>query len=170
MRALVIDADPHAAYAISLMLKEHAINSDQVGSARQGLELAQHNSYDIILMDLDLSDMSARQWLRRVRGSDLVRPILLLARCDQPEGRSLALQAGADGCLAKPFGGAELYSRIRTLLPIPEAQPQRSGGAGGAHGDVAARQAVLPHEEANPEISTASGVRHVAAPPSLVAA
>jgi len=115
MHALILDADLRAAHAVSLMLQAAGISVDRAGLAAQALELGRRHSYDLLLLDLILPDLSGRQLVRRMRAACVGRPMLVMSRL--PQARSTALDAGADGFLQKPFGRSELMARIRRLLP-----------------------------------------------------
>lgn len=148
MRALVLDADARASHAIGLMLEASNMGVDRADSAKQAIELTRLHHYDVIVLDLILPDMSGRQLVRRIRGDDIARPMLVLSRVDQPLARALALEAGADAFMPKPFTRAELLARIRMLLPgdgrprQPATGPKDAADAGGVRSEERRRSRV----------------------------
>jgi len=82
----------------------------------EGLGLAQINSYDIIILDLNLPGMDGLDVLREIRSSNKEQKILILsARTDYTE-RVKGLDLGANDYLIKPFDFGELEARVRNLL------------------------------------------------------
>lgn len=130
MRALVLDADARAAYAIGLMLKGCDVAVDWAATAKQGLNLARRFTYDLLLTDLLLPDMSGRQLVQRLRGVCVACPIVVISRLDQAQARTVAIEAGANGFIAKPFGRAELVGRIQNLLPAIKRARSQAGASG----------------------------------------
>lgn len=70
---------------------------------------------DLVLLDLGLPDMDGMRFLESVRQESLTPIIVLSARSDERD-KVLALDAGANDYVTKPFGSAELLARIRTTL------------------------------------------------------
>jgi DNA-binding response OmpR family regulator len=70
---------------------------------------------DVVVLDLGLPDSDGVDICRKLRERSGVAIIVVTARGEEPE-RVLALDAGADDYLVKPFGLAELLARIRAVL------------------------------------------------------
>ncbi len=70
---------------------------------------------DVVLLDLELPDMDGVQVCRRLRERTDAAIIVITAHGEEPD-RVMALDAGADDYLVKPFGLAELQARIRAVL------------------------------------------------------
>ena len=85
---------------------------------------------DVVLLDLGLPDGDGVDICRRLRQRSRVAIIVVTARGEEPE-RVLALDAGADDYLVKPFGLAELLARIRAVL-----RRVRPGGEVLRHGQL----------------------------------
>jgi DNA-binding response OmpR family regulator len=79
-----------------------------------GEALARGNS-DVVLLDLELPDADGVQVCRRIRERSSAAIIVITAHGEEPD-RVMALDAGADDYLVKPFGLAELQARIRAVL------------------------------------------------------
>jgi two-component system KDP operon response regulator KdpE len=70
---------------------------------------------DLVILDLGLPDMDGIAVTRRLRQlSDL--PILILSARSQEQNKIMALDAGADDYLTKPFGSGELHARLQALI------------------------------------------------------
>ena len=91
----------------------------QVRSAAQGtagLQLAQAEPADLIVLDWMLPDLDGLEVLRRIRASGRTTPVLMLTARGTLSDRLLGLDSGADDYLPKPFAFAELLARCRALL------------------------------------------------------
>jgi DNA-binding response OmpR family regulator len=84
---------------------------------------------DIILLDLNLPDMSGYQVLRTLRISKVKTPILILSGLAGIEDKVRGLGFGADDYMTKPFHKDELVSRASTpSCVVPRAMPSPSSG------------------------------------------
>ena len=88
----------------------------EAATGREALEKATSNSFDAIIMDVDLSDMDGRQVCRLVRRVGISTPIILLTATDTDADTILGLDAGADDCLVKPFQMGVLLARLRAHI------------------------------------------------------
>ena len=70
---------------------------------------------DVVLLDLELPDADGVQVCRKLRERSGAAIIVVTAHGEEPD-RVMALDAGADDYLVKPFGLAELQARIRAVL------------------------------------------------------
>lgn len=84
-------------------------------SGKQGLVEAGTRKPDLIVLDLGLPDLDGVEFIRDLRGWSAV-PILILSARSTENDKIVALDAGADDYLAKPFGVGELLARVRALL------------------------------------------------------
>ncbi|MGU3404430.1 response regulator transcription factor CtrA [Methylobacterium brachiatum] len=116
MRALLIEDDENVARSIELMLKTESVVSDLVDTGEEGIELAKLYDYDIILLDLNLPDMSGHEVLRKIRISKITTPILILSGLASIDDKVKGLVSGADDYVTKPFHKDELVARIHALV------------------------------------------------------
>lgn len=94
-------------------------------TGRDGLAQAALRLPDVIMLDLGLPDMDGLRVIEELRGWSAV-PIVILSARQQEGEKVVALDAGADDYLTKPFGIAELLARIRAALrhaPRPASGP-----------------------------------------------
>ena len=79
MRVLLIEDDSATAQSIELMLKSESFNVYTTDLGEEGVDLGKLYGYDIILLDLNLPDMSGYEVLRTLRLSKIKTPILILS-------------------------------------------------------------------------------------------
>jgi len=102
---------------------------------------------DIILLDLGVPDMDGVEVIRRIREWSQV-PIIVLSERDGEDDKVGALDAGADDYLIKPFGVAELRTRIRVSLKRSLQQaPEELLSCRGLEVDLTRRRAAWLGEE-----------------------
>ena len=91
---------------------------DYAGDGVDGYRLATKNSYDVIVLDLNLPRMDGLQVCRKLREEGkIATPVLMLTARDAVSDKVLGLEAGADDYMVKPFRHpSELIARIRTRL------------------------------------------------------
>ena len=109
---LVVEDDPGLATQLVRGLSRGGYQVDHVTT---GLEALAAGTPDVVLLDLGLPDLDGVTVCRRLRERSAAAIIVVTARGEEPE-RVLALDAGADDYLVKPFGLAELLARIRAVL------------------------------------------------------
>jgi DNA-binding response OmpR family regulator len=80
-----------------------------------GLKLALHESFDVIVLDNAMPDISGTEVCRMLRAQAIRTPILILSALDSVEDKVAALRSGADDYLIKPFDFEELVARIEAL-------------------------------------------------------
>jgi two-component system cell cycle response regulator CtrA len=116
MRVLVIEDDSATAQSIELMLKSESINVYTTDLGEEAIDLGKLYDYDIILLDLNLPDMSGFEVLRSLRVSKVKTPILILSGLAGIENKVKGLGCGADDYMTKPFHKDELVARIHAVV------------------------------------------------------
>jgi two-component system cell cycle response regulator CtrA len=116
MRVLLIEDDCDTAQSLELILKTATFNVYATDLGEEGIELAKLYDYDIILLDLNLPDMSGFEVLRSLRVSRVRTPILILSGLAEIEDKVRGLGFGADDYMTKPFHKAELVARIHAIV------------------------------------------------------
>lgn len=115
MRILLIDREATLAHQLQNLLKSAGV-MDRVETGAEGLELAKLYDYDIILLDIALSDRTGHDVLRSLRAARINTPVLVLSGCSRPEASIESFALGADDVLAKPFDPAELLARVQAII------------------------------------------------------
>jgi len=124
MRVLLVEDEPSVAAFVKKGLSDERFDVDHAATRRDGLQLAMHQSYDVLVVDRRLPDGDGLDVVRTVRQQGLGTPILVLSAVADLEARVSGLDSGADDYLAKPFAFSELLARVRALVrrgraPLP---------------------------------------------------
>jgi two-component system cell cycle response regulator CtrA len=124
MRVLLIEDDIDTAQSIELMLKSESFTVYTADLGEEGVDLGKLYDYDIILLDLNLPDMSGFGVLRALRVSKVKTPILILSGFDSIEDKVKGLGYGADDYMTKPFHKNELVARIHAVVRRSQGHAQ----------------------------------------------
>jgi two-component system cell cycle response regulator CtrA len=116
MRVLLIEDDSATALSIELMLKSDSFNVYTTDLGEEGVDLGKLYDYDIILLDLNLPDMSGYEVLHTLRISKVKTPVLILSGLAGIEDKVRGLGVGADDYVIKPFHKDELVARIHAIV------------------------------------------------------
>jgi len=114
-RVLIVDDERQIRRALTLNLGARGFDTSEASSGEAALIAITESNPDIVLLDLGLPGMGGIAVIEAVRGWTNVPIIVLTAREDE-RSKVLALDAGADDYVTKPFGMAELIARVRAAL------------------------------------------------------
>jgi two-component system OmpR family response regulator len=116
MRILVAEDDAPLAESLHQRLQQEQFSVQVVSDGMEAQRLAFEQSYDLVILDLNLPGVSGLDVLLGIRSKKPDLPVLLVAGASLVEERVRGLDAGADDYLVKPFAFAELSARIRAVL------------------------------------------------------
>lgn len=116
MRLLIIEDEAVLAQAIAKGLRRQGFAVDVATEGETGLQLAEENEYDLLILDLNLPKLDGLEICRRMRAARPELLILILTARDRLADKLLGLDSGGDDYLVKPFHFEELAARIRALL------------------------------------------------------
>ena len=116
MRVLLIEDDSATAQSIELMLKSEGFNVYTTDLGEEGVDLGKIYDYDLILLDLNLPDMSGMDVLRTLRVGKINTPIMILSGTAEIETKVKTFSGGADDYMTKPFHKDELVARIHAVI------------------------------------------------------
>ena len=141
-RILLVDDDPINQKVAVNLLRRRGWEAQAVANGKEALELLSRQSFDLILMDLQMPEMDGFQTASAIRQNEAQRPpgsstrettialrqgatrnskhlpIVALTTASQPGTREKCIEVGMDDYLTKPFKPAELYETIEKLLGI----------------------------------------------------
>ena len=116
MRILSIEDDSATAHSIELMLNGDGFSVYTTDLGEEGIDLGKLYDYDIIMLDLQLPDMSGFEVLKSLRLAKVRTPVLILSGNAIVDAKVRALDFGADDYMTKPFHKDELVARINALV------------------------------------------------------
>ncbi len=116
MRIILIEDDVLLGQGIDTGFKQQDYIVDWFQQGRPALASLQYESYDVMVLDLGLPDISGLELLESIRKQGSLLPVLILTALDGVEDRIAGLDAGADDYLVKPFDLDEVCARIRALI------------------------------------------------------
>lgn len=115
MRVLLVEDDASLGDGIYKGLKHYGYTVDWLTDGRTALNFIKTESFDVILLDLNLPGLPGLNVLKEMRIANVTTPVLILTARDAVEDRIKGLDSGADDYLTKPFDLDELSARIRAL-------------------------------------------------------
>jgi DNA-binding response OmpR family regulator len=140
MRILVIEDDPTVGQYVKRGLEEHHWAVDLATDGEEGERRANSEAYDLIVLDMRLPGKSGLDVLQALRARGFERPVLVLTAQDAVDAKVVALRAGADDYVTKPFAFEELLARVEALARRPRSLASQTLTAGDLVIDQATRE------------------------------
>ena len=116
MRLLLVEDDRAVAKSLELVLKAEGFNVYTTDLGEEGVDLGKLYDYDLILLDLNLPDMSGLDVLRTLRAARIDTPVMILSGSAEMDTKVKTLGGGADDYVTKPFHREELIARIHAVV------------------------------------------------------
>ena len=114
-KVLIVEDEKRMADLIGLYLRPHNYRSTKAYHADEALAYLNQESFDIVLLDIMMPDVSGWEVCEQIRAiSDI--PIIMVTARDQQEDIVKGLKLGADDYLVKPFDELELLARMEAIL------------------------------------------------------
>ncbi len=113
MLVLIVEDDDRVAQFLHRGLHEEGHTVDRCATGAEALSQGPGQPYDVVLLDWALPDMDGVSVLRRWRAAGMTAPVIMLTARSGVDATVLALDAGADDYIQKPFSFEELLARMR---------------------------------------------------------
>ena len=114
-KVLIIEDEEKIARFVELELRHEGYEVTKCPDGREGLELIENETFDLVLLDIMLPGLNGLEVLRRIRKTSSIPVIMLTAR-DAVMDKVSGLDMGANDYITKPFAIEELLARIRAAL------------------------------------------------------
>src|SRR5215831_8108714 len=132
---LVIEDEPPLRKFLRVTLQSQGYHVIEATTAEEGLNRAATASPDLMILDLGLPDLDGLEVARRIREWSGI-PIIIVSARGKEQDKVVALDAGADDYLTKPFGVGELLARVRVVLRHLATANEKSGESLFESGDL----------------------------------
>ncbi len=119
---LVVDDDSSTRRALRMTLTGIGFTVVEAARGEEALSLTRVSWFDAVLLDVDMPGMGGVETCRSIRRALARLPILMLTVMDSEDDKVLALDAGADDYITKPFQLRELTARLRSAVRRRNAQ------------------------------------------------
>jgi response regulator RpfG family c-di-GMP phosphodiesterase/serine/threonine protein kinase len=123
-RLLLVDDEPEIRMLCRLVLQSEGLECDEAEDGAQALEMLQAQPYDLVLLDIDMPNLTGTEVCRRLREQPPCPNLKVLMVSGGANADSMAqmLLAGADDFVTKPFSVVQLQARVKSALRLKEAQ------------------------------------------------
>ena len=152
-KALVVDDEKIIVKGLKYSLEQDGVEVDAAYDGRQAVEMAQHSTYDVILLDVMLPELNGFEVCQSIREFSDVPIIMLTAKGDDMD-KILGLEYGADDYITKPFNILEVKARIkavtrRTRVKEPVVEDTKVITSGDMKIDLDSRRVFISDKEVN---------------------
>src|SRR5438270_328377 len=130
MRIFIVEDDRRMAELLRRGLSEEGHSAIVAFDGRDAFEIARHDTFDLLILDVMLPGMDGFAIAKRLRELNNRTPILMLTARDTTQDVVHGLDAGADDYLTKPFTFDVLFARVRAVArrgPIPRGLQLEAG-------------------------------------------
>ena len=97
-----------------LLLEEYQVILTHSGT--KGLELVTKEMPDLVILDVNLPDMSGYEICQQIKERQLSPAVVFVTGLSLKEDRQQAMEAGADDFISRPFDGTDFLHRIQQAL------------------------------------------------------
>ena len=119
MRLLLAEDSERLLELLGDAIRRAGYRLDTVNSVAELLGCTATINYDLVIVDLGLSDGDGMSAIKELRSRGKTTPILIITARDSVDDRILGLDSGADDYLTKPFNHGEFLARVRALMRRP---------------------------------------------------
>ena len=124
-KILVVDDDPDILFATERLLKKEGFEVTGADTGNRCLEKVALDQPDLILLDVDLPDISGTEVCQKIKNNPDYHRIyimMLSAQKISSDDKANGLDVGADGYIARPVSNRELLSRVNAMIRLIRAE------------------------------------------------
>jgi DNA-binding response OmpR family regulator len=119
-RILIVEDEPEIVEILVSYLKRDGFLARSTTSGEEALAKLKSESFDLVLLDIMLPDLSGLEVCRQIRKVSSI-PIIILTARDNETDRVVGLEIGADDYITKPFSPREVVARVKAVLRRTQA-------------------------------------------------
>jgi len=124
MRALLIDDDINLGKVIGHQLEQNGFLVDRSSNGREGITNFKKETYDIVISDIQMPDISGIQVLREIRRINSQVIVIMITAYGSVDSAVEACRLGADDYITKPFGQEQLLFTIEKAVQLKTLQTE----------------------------------------------
>ena len=115
-KVLVVDDDKAILTMLHKALRSNGIDNDLAISGEAALNLLESNSYDLILLDINMRGINGFEVIQRIRSKGLTTPVMVVSGRKEDQDALYGLEIGADDYIIKPFNPVTLVAKVKALI------------------------------------------------------
>jgi DNA-binding response OmpR family regulator len=116
MRVLLVEDEHLVLESLEQTLGQEGYETVSATTGEEGFFLANTQTFDLVLLDIELPGRNGLEILRAMRIRGMNTPVILCSVRDGVQDKVVGLDTGADDYMVKPVAGPELLARIRAIL------------------------------------------------------
>jgi DNA-binding response OmpR family regulator len=116
IRVLIVEDEEPIRKLIAKILNKEGILVSQAGNGKQGLDMINKYTFDLVILDILMDDISGFEVAREIRKYDLQMPIIFLSGKKEDEDIIQGLDIGADSYITKPFSPSVLCAQVKSQI------------------------------------------------------
>ena len=113
---LMIEDDRNITELVEIHLRDIHCNPVIFNTGKEGLACALKEKFDLIILDINLPDISGLEICKKLREEKITAPVMMLTAKSEEIDKVIGLETGADDYLTKPFGIREFIARVKAIL------------------------------------------------------
>jgi len=122
-RILIIEDDPAIRTGLKEAFTTEGYSVSEADTGTKGFELAIHNNFDLIVLDLILPGKDGIEICKDLRSGGVKTPVIMVTSRKEEIDKILGLEIGADDYVTKPFSIRELLARVKALIRRSTYEP-----------------------------------------------
>lgn len=115
-KVVIIEDEKDISELVQLHLEDLDCSVKAFRNGQEGFEYALNNSFDLMILDINLPEKNGIDICKALRKEDIQSPILMLTARSEEIDKVLGLETGADDYMTKPFSIRELVARVKAIL------------------------------------------------------
>jgi len=136
IKLLVVDDEGEIRRVISSTLRRLGFEVCESSRGEEAIPLLGMNQFEAVLLDVNMPGIGGIATCRAMRKISSTLPILMLTVRDAEDDKVIALEAGADDYITKPFGVRELVARVKAVIRRANSSSENASGSAICVGDI----------------------------------
>jgi len=113
---LIVEDEQRLAEILKIQLEESGFRADIAFDGYSGREMVENNSYNLIILDINLPLINGYDLCKEIRKTNSKIPIIMLTAFGTADNKIIGFDSGADDYVVKPFDYRELLARVNVFL------------------------------------------------------